>query len=381
MTDLFDYLNWRGDLTITQSELNPVDALILSCLAYLRLDGIVPENMSENSPTIAAVNAAFSVLPNPDSKVRVENDKKLLERMAQSKRFSQMRLTHYISQFDPTEQKQFSAVTILLGNTEIFLSFRGTDNTLVGWKEDFNMSFLDSVPAQRTAAAYFQKTAESFPGMLWAGGHSKGGNLAVFAAVNCESLHDRIAGVFNNDGPGFGEGFLSTPAHRSISSKIHTFVPQSSVVGMLLEHEENYTVIHSVQKGVFQHDPYSWEVLGPDFIRLDSITSSSKLIDQALKNWVSQMDIAQREHFFDALYEILSATGVQTLSEITIDWVKNARIVLRALKNLSDEDREMIHKTLSMLFTAAKATVPRPTILSPKENKHQPKRELKSQRS
>lgn len=362
MTTVFDYLTWRGDLTLEQDGLNPVDALILSCLSYLHFDGIIPEGETEKSPTIAETEAAFSTLPDCAARQRVPEDGQLLKRLAESRRFAGMRLSHYVSQFDPEEQKQFSAVTIALGNGEAFVSFRGTDNTLVGWKEDFNMSFLDSVPAQRAAAVYLQAAAESFHGKLWVGGHSKGGNLAVFAASSCSGAQPRILGVFNHDGPGFDRAFLERAEYRSILDKIHTFIPQSSVVGMLLEHEETYTVIHSGQRGILQHDPYTWEVLGPDFVRLDSITSSSRVIDQTMKRWVAEMDVSQRERFFDALYEILSATNVQTFSELTSGWLKNARAVLHAVKGMDEETRKIVSTTLTMLFSAAKQSVPRPRL-------------------
>ena len=178
-----------------------------------------------------------------------------------------------------------AALTVLLEDGSAFLAFRGTDGTLVGWKEDFNLSFLDVVPAQLEAADYVQTFAAGFSGPLRLGGHSKGGNLAVAgAALAGMKARDQIRSVWSFDGPGLNAYLLARPGYSELLTRIRSFVPKSSVVGLLLAHEEPYTVVDSDQEGLFQHDPYSWQVQGPGFVRLEEVDPGSRLIDRTLKN-------------------------------------------------------------------------------------------------
>ena len=258
MANMFDYLTWRGDLTLSQSPFQDVDSLILSTLAYVFFDGILSESMEE-TVTIAQAAELYFARPQEVWKSRVEEDWELLKHLAESERFSKMELCGYVNKLDFAAEKQFSALTILTGDGMAFVAFRGTDSSSVGWKEDFNMSFMDTVPSQQEAGIYLCRAAEYFSGKLRVGGHSKGGNLAVFAAAMCpEKVQERIVAVYNHDGPGFREGMLQREGYRAMLPRVQTFVPQSSVIGMLLEHEEEYVVIRSSQKGIMQHDPYSF---------------------------------------------------------------------------------------------------------------------------
>ena len=216
----------------------------------------------------------------------------------------------------PKEETQFAALTVLLDDGSAFLAFRGTDGTLVGWKEDFNLSFMDVVPAQLEAAGYIQDFAASFPGQLRLGGHSKGGNLAAAGgALSAVKVRDRIASVWSFDGPGLNPYLLARPGYQELRTRLRSFVPRSSVVGLLLAHEEPHTVVDSDQQGLFQHDPYSWQVLGPDFVRLEEVDAGSRLIDRTLKNWLAGLTGAQRETVADTLYELLSSGDAKTVKE------------------------------------------------------------------
>ena len=268
MANIFDYLAWRGDITLAQSPFNPVDSLILSVLSYLPFDGTVDSAFERRGITIAEAQVAFSARDVARAPVRSDNDVQLLTALAGSARFARMRLTGYTSLFDEARQEQFAALTIRTGDGASYISFRGTDHSLVGWKEDFNMSFMTPVPAQRDAVAYLERAAKSLWGPLRVGGHSKGGNLAVYASAFCgRRFQKRIVSVYNNDGPGFDESVIATEGFQIIGERLHAYVPQSSIIGMLLEHAEQYAIVHSGQKGIMQHDPYSWSVLGKEFRR------------------------------------------------------------------------------------------------------------------
>jgi hypothetical protein len=205
---MFEYINWRGDLSFFDVPFGPVDALIFSTLVYCRFEDIVSQNMENSVPLYIAADE-LSKLSDADMRIRSRNDIALLQASAGSKRFRDVRLCCYRSKILEQEQTQFAALACILPDSTVFVAFRGTDNTLVGWQEDFNMSFCDSVPAQREAAAYIAELAEGWPVLLRLGGHSKGGNLAVYAgAKQSDAIQRRILGIYNLDGPGFTDTMM-----------------------------------------------------------------------------------------------------------------------------------------------------------------------------
>ncbi len=339
MSDLFDYLRWRGDIPFPVIPPNPVDALIFSALSYIDFSGIVASDVSDPIP-LADAAAAFEADPKADEKVRVRNDRKLLAAAARTERFRSCRLLQYRDIFIPEEQIQFAAVTFLLSDGSAFVAFRGTDTSVIGWKEDFNMSFQDSVPAQRQAVAYVEEFAAAVPVVLHLGGHSKGGNLAVYAAAKAEnSVQDRILQVFNNDGPGFREAMLQDPGYLRMVPKIRTYIPASSIIGMLLEHEEPYTVIKSNLPSVLQHEPYSWEILGGDFVHIEEISESNQLLNRTIKNWIADMDTQARSDFVETMFDLLGGGGEDQLKDLLQP--KNLRNLMTKLVN-DDKTRKLL---------------------------------------
>ncbi len=361
MPTVSDYLDWRGDITFSEVGLNEVDSLILSMISYVDFGGIVPEEHVTNSVQLLAATRKYlrahkgevpyigAIIP-PDIIA-------FLAKASKTKRFGNIRMTGYVNDVDTEREVQFSAVTFILDDGCRYVAFRGTDDTLVGWKENFNMSFMDTVPAQLEAVKYLEAAAEATQGKIYCGGHSKGGNLAVYATVKAsEQTRKKIITAYSNDGPGFGEGFVSGADYQTIKEKIRTIVPESSVVGMLLEHEENYVVIKSTQVGILQHDSFSWEVLGGRFIYLENVSEESRRIDSTLKEWLGDMDKKQREEFVEAVYETLSATNATTLTDISTDKIK----LLRAWGNLGEENKSIIMKSIKLLFKEGfKATKPK----------------------
>jgi len=342
MADLFDYLHWRGDLSFSQVPPGPVDALIFSALSYLSYTGSVAEQ-PDIPVSLQEASEEFFRACDQESRCRVKTDLSLLMAASETKRFSRALLLQYRDILIPQEDTQFAAVTFLLDNGTAFLAFRGTDYSLTGWKEDFNMSFREYVPAQHLAAEYTREIAIQYPMPLYLGGHSKGGNLAVFAAVkNDPAIRSRIRSVYNHDGPGFTDFVMQDPAYTEMVPRIQTIIPQSSVIGMLLEHEEPYTVIKSKQIGLLQHDFYSWELDGPEFVPMEEISGSSKFLDMTIKNWFSGMTGEERNEIVDTVFDLLSISGASSVFDIIQP--KNVSAYLRALvtdgklrKLLSDE--------------------------------------------
>jgi len=353
LPDLFDYLTWRGDIPLTQVPLTPVDNLILSNLSYIHFQNLLPSGLQRPVPLKTAA-AAFLALPQSQQRARsrCKEDLELLAALSHSPRFAPLELCFYDDRFIPEEEMQFAAMAILPGDGSAFLSFRGTDSTIVGWKEDFNMSFMDAVPAQLAALDYTRRFADLFSGPLYLGGHSKGGNLAVFAAALCPpKVRDRIRAVYNNDGPGFTDRVLTSPGYQELLTRMHTFVPQSSVIGMLLEHEETYTVVKSRHIGIFQHDPFTWEVLGGDFVRMEEVTAGSRITDRALKSWVAGLSSLQRSRIVDTVFELMSANDIDYTEQLRQP--ANLLAILRTLKDTDWDTRRLLADALGKLVRSA----------------------------
>ena len=353
MANVFDYLKWRGDLTFAQDPPNAVDALIFSGLSYVRYGGQVEADPGRPVPLTDAAETFFA-LEDCESRVRVKNDMELLRAAAETVRFGQTRIVMYRDSLIPEQETQFAAMTFLLDDGTAFLAFRGTDHTLVGWKEDFNMTFQQTIPAQRLALQYTRDVALERSEPLRLGGHSKGGNLAVFAAARSSPMiQQRIVEVYNNDGPGFTKYLMGDPGYLAMVPRIKTYIPQSSVIGMLLEHEEPYTVIHSKSVGLLQHDLYSWEVLGRAFLRVQEVTESSLFLDSTIKTWFAEMNNQERNQLVDVMFTLLGTGGVE--SAIDIFHPRNIKTYVKTLS--SDENmRRVLSTEFQSLLEAAKRT-------------------------
>lgn len=353
MAELMDYLHWRGDLSFTQDPPNEVDALIFSALAYIRFGGDAEAHPNVPISLQTAANAFFA-LPDYRDRIRTKEDLELLQALAATQRFGSTKLCHCRDILIPEEDTQFAAVTFLLDDGSAFLAFRGTDYSLVGWKEDFNMSFQVTVPAQRLALEYTRQIAAQHLVPLWLGGHSKGGNLAMFAAIHAEpGLRRRILGVFNNDGPGFREHVIRNPVYEEMVPRLHTFVPQSSVIGLLLEHEEPYTIVKSRQLGILQHEFYTWELDGPEFVIMDELTADSRFLNQTIRNWLDEMTVVDRYEAVDAIFDLLEVGDVENVWDIL-----KPQNILNYLKTMNRDEnirRILGGEFLSLIEAAKKA--------------------------
>ena len=344
MANVLDYLKWRKDLTFKQDSFNEVDALILARLSYIPFDGILSQNSME---TISLSKAISIFLKDPDCKEKVllSKDIDLIQELENSVRFSSLKLSFYVNQIELDKQKQFSALVISIHDRLHCVSFRGTDSTIVGWKEDFNMTFMTPVPSQVSAKIYLKEVMNSLKGKFILTGHSKGGNLAIYAGVeNSKIIQKRILNIYNFDGPGFESDFFKKPSYLNIESIICTYIPQSSIVGMLLEHEENHQIVKSTNNGILQHDLYSWQVIQNTLIQSESLTKDSVLIDETVKEWVDSLDVMQRQQFIDSIYKLFESS--QTLDEL----YKNTGKILSSIKNLSEEEKKNIGDILKLLL-------------------------------
>jgi len=353
VANVFDYLKWRGDLTFTQDPPNAVDALIFSGLSYIRF-GAEVKQCPEKPIHLKAAAEAFFAQDGYEACCRIEKDLDLLHAAIQTNRFGSAEICMYRDLLIPEQETQFAAMTFLLDDGSMFLAFRGTDLTLVGWKEDFNMTFQQTIPAQRLAVQYVRDVAQEHDMSMRLAGHSKGGNLAVFAAARSSPMiQQRIMEVYSHDGPGFTKYLMGDPGYLAMVPRIKTCIPQSSVIGMLLEHEEPYTVIRSKTVGLLQHDLYSWEVLGRGFIPMEEITDSSQFVDATIKTWFADMTNQERNQLVDVMFTLLGTGGVDNAIDIF-----HPRNIKNYVKTLSSDVnmRRVLSTEFQGLMEAAKRT-------------------------
>ena len=365
MANIMDYLDWRGDLTFAQSPFNEVDNLILAVLSYVDMSGSVQGLGCRETTTIRELSEQFWVVHTEEEidayvSFTLRSSAHVLKKLEHCPRFSELKLSHYVNRIDYETQKQFSAVVVELDETTLYVAFRGTDETILGWKEDFNMSFMDTVPSQLDAVEYLETVLEGTQKNVVVGGHSKGGNLAVYASVKCkDSIKKQIIAVYNNDGPGFNETMLADEHYQQMVPLIYTIVPQSSVIGMLLEHEEPYAVVESKQVGLMQHDATSWEVFRNHFVYLDDTTKQSQMINCTIKAWLNGLTIEERSTFIDTMYNVLCATEAKTLDDLTKDRMKKMNLAIKSLNSQDTKTKAMIMRIIRALMKEGNVTLKR----------------------
>lgn len=353
-SNIFDYLNWRGDLSFDESRICEVDGLIFAYFSYVDFSEVVPTEIHgvRKPPALLTVTKRYLKAHSggdiPTIGLMLSRQiVRLLVKASRTRRFGLVAPLCYVNIVCDKEQKQFSAIAFELENGDTFVSFRGTDDTIVGWKENFNMSFMYPVPAQKEAVKFLEYVASKTKGSIYLTGHSKGGNLAVYAGVKASSkVRERIERIYSNDAPGFDQAFIGGNDYKTMRDKILTFLPQSSVVGMLLEHEESYTVVKSKNSGLLQHDAFSWVVMGNKFIHLDSVTENSKIIDKNMKKLLSEMSYEERERFVESVFSAIeSSTGAKTLSELSSDKIK----IFKVWNALDDKSKTQFRAFATLL--------------------------------
>lgn len=353
--NVFDYLNWRGDLSFDQVGVCEVDGLIFSILSYVDYSEVVSSEIHgiRRPPALLTITKRYLSAHRggdvPELGLMLSKEiVKLLVKASKTKRFGLLRPICFVNKICDQTEMQFSAIAFSFENGDTFVAFRGTDDTLVGWKENFNMSFIYPVPAQKEAVAFLDYVASKTQGRIYLGGHSKGGNLAVYAGVKASlKTRERIERIYSNDAPGFDAAFIGGKDYKDMKERISTFLPQSSVVGMLLEHEEGYTVIKSRNSGLLQHNGFSWEVMGGKFIYLDSISENSKVLDKKMKSFLAGMTKEERENFVDSLFDALSTnTGAKTLTELSAEKLK----LFKVWGTLDDTSKAQFRKIASIIM-------------------------------
>ena len=355
MGTVLNYLEQYGKYTFSEMPMTDVDSLALCQLSYLKFDGMVPGTKDE----MPAVTLS-SLESHPDfqklfADVRFErNNRALMERMLKGQRFSGIKLNHYVNIVDEKWETQFSAITCELDDGTVYVAYRGTDETIVGWKEDFNMAFIAPVPAQECSVLYLEAVAERTAGPLCLGGHSKGGNLAVYSAMNCKKeIQDRIVKIYSMDGPGFRSEVMERCGYDKVADRVEKIIPHSSLVGMIFESDMRYRVVKSKTLGLAQHDPYTWLVTGNHLVRANDIYERRKHMDSTLNQWILSLDEQQLRTFVDTLFQVISASEADNLIDFTAEWKKSMNGIVSAMKELDDQTAEALKSMIWSLFEMA----------------------------
>ena len=369
MSDFFDYLNWRGDLSFDKVPFCKIDALLLAHITYSIFDGVVPESFKERK-TFAQVAKDFSAAPDYEERINIgflinKRTAELMFKCAEVERFRDVELCGFRNIYNEENVEQFAAVTYIVNGKPV-IALRGTDDTIVGWKEDFNIAWQPQIPAQKDALEYFSEAADALKGDFVLVGHSKGGNLVINTAVNCGSkLQKRIESVYNFDGPGFNTAFFEKAEYKALESRIHSFYPGFSVVGMIFHHPQNYEIVRSDGFAFWQHDAMNWQIMGAEFVNEAEFTDESRLFYNAFNEWIDKLDTNQRKNFVETMFCILEASGAKTNNDIEKDALKATARMLSAYAELDKDKKKELIEILGMFKDVIADDIPifKPLVL------------------
>lgn len=352
MGTILDYLKEYGDYSLEEKAFSEVDSLILSQFAYLKFDDLAPAP-GDKKPMVSLQELLdhkdYDHLY-ADERYRKDNSALFLG-LYHSRRFRDMMIGNYVNQIDLKTETQFSAVTYRLPDGVCYVAYRGTDETIVGWKEDLNLAFSEPVLGQHMSVDYLNRAAEDIKGSFYVGGHSKGGNLATYACMNCdEKVRSRIIAIYDHDGPGFRPEVKAQGAYDEIADRIQKTIPHSSLVGMLLYTEGAYRVVESKKIGLAQHNPYTWLVEEGQFRIVDEIYAGRKFMDEALNKWILSLPQEQMRTFVDTFYQVALAAETDNLIDFTANWFQSIHKIGEALGEIDPQTRKVIIQIMKSLF-------------------------------
>ncbi len=353
METLFDYLTWRGDLSFSKDPFNEIDSLILSLFSYLPMDEVVPKAPSEETITIEKAMKFFFKKHGTEAKDSGALLGKfpfiLAEKLLHSHRFRHIPMTHFVNRIDKEKQEQFSAISFLLPKNLIYIVYKGTDDSIAGWQENLNMLRDFPVPAQKNALRYFQKMLGKYPHAKFIlGGHSKGGNLAVYAATYVSSEEQkRIKKVYNHDGPGFDLAKFCIEKINPIQHKIVQIIPEDCVVGNLFDNPIHHRIIvKTTKRGIINHFGFYWQVSGKHFVTTNTLSKRSLAVDTSIKKLLSEFSLEERVTFLKELTDVIVSTNHETLT----DMKKEIFATFIATRKMNSKNRRLLLSFLNIFL-------------------------------
>jgi hypothetical protein len=345
-----DYMEWRGDVTFKASEVNEIDGLIFSQMSYVFFEDII----DDNNNTIGALAERFF---NKYSMDEIENLPEIIKsscmifkKMAECERYKNLRLINYVTDFQPDIAKQFAAVTVVMDEENYYVAYRGTDDSLAGWEEDFKACYMMPILSQMEAVEYLGEIMTLFHGNVYLGGHSKGGNLATYAAVMIDSKYkDRIVRIDNYDGPGFLPEFVESESYKKMCCKVRTYNPQKSIVGMIMFREGENVIVESTGKGFMQHSGITWKVQGRHFVTCDRYEKFSENFADINKTWINEITKEERELAIEIVFKVIRS-GFDTVTGLKEGFFSTASTIVRSYKGVDKATRKVIGKIVSKMI-------------------------------
>lgn len=370
MANIMDYLACEFR-TFEELPFGAVDALVLSQFCMVRMEVILPPMREESTLGGRAAARLRAMLPgkhgaqfkdalmaeyysNLFTGLVPEKVKALTLALAASPRFREMRLSECASVFDEEHSTQFAALSFTYKNKFSFVGFRGTDCSFAGWREDFNMAYMDSVPSQERAVRYLEAVAPRLPGALMVGGHSKGGNLAMYAVAKCSAkVRERIQRVYALDAPGFREAALSDEEEQRLAPLLERIVPQESLIGMLMKYPAPYCVVESNGVGVWQHDPFTWQLDGSSFVQRARLAPSALFTADVIDRWLAHYSDEEAEILVNALFNAMKSSGAKDFSDVLSFGPQTFAMLRDAAKNTPESQRAVLLDAVSNLVEVA----------------------------
>ncbi len=355
MSNILDYLDWRGDVNFSVDSFNEVDNVILSQIAYARLDGLIDEGEK------LSADKASKRLFRKFSREKIIEDHSihkcaplLLEKIGSTERYKGLMISDYFNVIDPGGEAQISALTITLPSF-CYVAFRGTDETLAGWKEDFELSYSFQTKGQKAAVLYLNNMVPRLKSPIYVGGHSKGGNFALYAASFCKpQVQKRLHTVFCNDSPGFRQEIIECIGYKNVVNRVKSIIPENAFFSTLFHSDYDSKVVMSSAKGFPQHDATTWQVLRNHFIEVPDRSEQSYRMDETLNNWIAQLSDQDLKFFTDVTFELLESTGATTLTDLSDAGLTAVIDVLKSARHLPKEKRKEFNGMLKLLFTEHK---------------------------
>ena len=347
MTNIFDYLKDVAYDSYYDLPLNELDILALTEATYLSFDNLVstsPQRLLDLAPQV----------PREPNMLTSKNRLQLLDELAQHKRFKNCKLSHFINDIDPELQKQFAAMTYLLTLDTYLIVFRGTDDSIIGWKEDFHLTYMKEIPAQKHALCYLENFFVHHPRKkVILAGHSKGGNLAIYAASQIDqSLQNQITEVYTFDAPGLHQELTQTEGYQRIMDRTKVFIPQGSIIGRMLEIPAHQIIVHSTALGgIAQHDTFSWQIEDKQFVQLDKTNSDSQQVDTTFKEWVATVPDEELQLYFDLFFGTILDAGISSINDLSsFKAIEHIHHLFVQAQSLTPEERETMGRLTQLLI-------------------------------
>ncbi|MBR5372371.1 MAG: DUF2974 domain-containing protein [Oscillospiraceae bacterium] len=354
MTNILDYLDWRGDIRMEKDPFNTVDAIILSEICYLPLEHLAPKAFCIGKPLLEIAKAFQpDAVKTSEKPLTFQDDVILLKKAVKSERFRSVRIMGAKRITDPAQNVQFAAFTCVLPTGEYYITFRGTDSSIAGWKEDFSFSYENETAGQRYATEYLN-SHDGASHELLIGGHSKGGNFAVYAAVSCvPRVKKLIRRIYSFDSPGFRDEFAASEAYHAMLPLIVSVIPQSSLIGQILTSHTEHRIVHSHAGGIMQHFMYSWEIMRNHPVYTEELSRLGVLINRTLRHWLSTVDDDSRRSLTEALFDVISASDADTFGEISQNKLKSVKKIYAAMKALDPDQQWVVRKVIKKLISSS----------------------------